>query len=140
MPPSRLLLTREVRHRLIAHSERALPLEAVGILGGASDGRVQGCYPLPNIAPPGAFLADPYAQYRALAELRGRGLVALAVYHSHPGGGAGLSEADRTMATANGLAQVVVALARPHRPGAEIRGFRVVDGVAREIELVTVDG
>jgi acyl dehydratase/proteasome lid subunit RPN8/RPN11 len=131
-----LVLPTELRERLLAHVRAALPAEAVGLLGGAADGRVRRVVPLPNVAGPRSFLADPRAQYEALRALAAEGLELVAVYHSHPGGTATLSPADRHFAERVGALQLVVALGRPGQAGEELRAFRCGRALA-EVPVVS---
>lgn len=131
----RLRLPEVVLRSMVEHAEAALPEEAVGLIGGDAEGRAMRAVRLRNLASHGFYLADPYSQFRALQELRSKGLVPLAVYHSHPGGGTQLSEADRRFAQELHLLQVVLALARPWRPGVDLRAYRVE---GNRVEHVTV--
>jgi len=110
-------------------------MEAVGFVGGASDGRAKLTIALPNLAGPRSFLADPYAQFQAERQLRGAGLTLLAIYHSHPGGGTQLSEVDKIFGARKDVLHVVVALNRSHYLGEEIRAFRVLGSSAKEVEI-----
>ncbi len=114
-------------------------MEAVGILGGHADGRAAIAIPLPNLAGPKAFLADPLAQYQAERELRQAGLTLLAVYHSHPGGGTRLSAVDQTFAARLPVMQVVIALARLHRAGEELRAYQIREGMITEVPIRVSD-
>jgi proteasome lid subunit RPN8/RPN11 len=130
-----LNLTPEVYDQIVEHARRALPAEAVGLLGGDANGRATVAVPLPNLAGARAFVADPFVQFNAERGLRQAGLSLLAIYHSHPGGGARLSAADRAFAERRPIAQVVLALDCPRHPGEEIRAYRVEGGAAVEIGL-----
>jgi proteasome lid subunit RPN8/RPN11 len=132
----RLMLAPGVLEAVTARAREALPMEAVGLLGGRPDGRATLVLPLPNLAGARAFLADPYAQYQAEQALQQQGLVPLAVYHSHPGGGVELSEADRHFARAIPLVQVVIALDRPHRPDVELCAYRVQGSVVHRVRIL----
>jgi len=81
--------------------------------------------PLPNIAGSGAFLADPYAQYLALKRLRTGRRHLLAIYHSHPGGGAEPSESDVLWGSAWPCAHLIVALPAGGGGAAGRRGVRM---------------
>ncbi|NWG16620.1 MAG: M67 family metallopeptidase [Chloroflexi bacterium] len=82
-----LYLTEALARDLIRHAQDAAPLEACGILLGAS-GQVREVVPVRNAA------ADPQHFYRlderqfvtAVFEAEKRGLSLLSLYHSHPGG------------------------------------------------------
>jgi proteasome lid subunit RPN8/RPN11 len=92
---TRLILSRHLRDQILSHARSLQPKEAVGLLGGLSDGRVTLVLPLPNIALENkTFLADPFEQFSALRRLRSENLDLLAIYHSHPLGGADPSEED----------------------------------------------
>jgi proteasome lid subunit RPN8/RPN11 len=118
-----LRLTREVHQQLLGHARSAMPAEAVGLLGGL-DGAVTVAVRLANLAGPGAFRADPRAQFLAQRQLAAAGLEVLAIYHSHPGGGAVLSARDLEFAAPWQVVQVVVAVARPWGRPDEVRAFR----------------
>ena len=121
----RLVIPPEIQGALAAHAEAALPHEAVGLIGGQK-GRALLVLPLPNLAGPHAFLADPYAQYLALCRLREAGLELLATYHSHPGGGVLPSPADIEFARLWPCRHVIVVLARPHESKIEMSIYDTV--------------
>src|SRR5262245_42413429 len=100
------------------HAHGAMPREAVGILGGYSDGRVIKVITLPNRAPDCfTFYADPYAQYCAEKEIKANGLEIIGIYHSHPHGAAALSPDDLVFASPWKCAHMVVAV---HSVGAPV--------------------
>jgi proteasome lid subunit RPN8/RPN11 len=118
-----LRLARSVHEQVLGHARSALPAEAVGLLGGL-DSTVTVSIGLPNLAGLGAFSADPRAQFLAQRQLAADGLELLAIYHSHPGGGATLSARDQQFAQPWQALQVVVAVARPFGRADELRAFR----------------
>ena len=130
-----LTLPAAVHRRLVEHAHQANPAEAIGLLGGQADGLVMMAAPMVNIAPVRSFFADPHSQFSAERAIREAGLITLAVYHSHPGGGATPSELDRAFAAHSPLPQVIIAFDRPHRPGVEIRAFRQIEGLPHEVDL-----
>jgi proteasome lid subunit RPN8/RPN11 len=119
---------------MIAHAGEAIPHEAVGLLGGV-DGTVRRRVPLPNLLGVGAFLVDPYAQFRALRALRADGLEPLAIYHSHPAGGVRPSGDDLRFASRLPYVQLIVAIARPHDPAVEIAAYDVTPTAVRAVAL-----
>lgn len=135
-----LIIPRLVYDEIIQHAQAVLPLEAVGLLGGEQDGRIGLAVPLVNVAVPGMFFADPYAQYQAQKKIKESGLCLLAVYHSHPAGGTKPSLVDLEYASLLGLVQVIVALARPDQPGVDFRGYRVIGGRIIDVPLVVDTG
>ena len=128
-------LTSAVHGVIIHHARTMLPAEAVGMLGGDLLGRATLSIPLPNRAGQKAFLADPFAQFQAERQLAHLGLQVIAVYHSHPGGGAQLSELDLIFARRRACIQLVIALGRPHLLGEELRAYRVVENRVMGVQV-----
>lgn len=133
--PRHLILPATIFGSMVHHAEQALPHEAVGLLGGEADGRAGRLVPLKNIAPPGSFFVDPYSQYTALRTLTSAGLAPLAMYHSHPGGCAHLSDRDLHYALPHDLIQVVLALARADLRQPDVRAYRLTADTVVRIPL-----
>ncbi len=93
-----LRLNLRVLEELRAHAHESLPSEAVGLLAGDDDGHVTRLVRLPNLGGPRTFFADPNAQFHAERELKRAGLELVAIYYTHPGGCAHLSEEDAQFA------------------------------------------
>jgi proteasome lid subunit RPN8/RPN11 len=125
--------------RLVNHARSALPMEAVGLLGGRQEGTATVAIPLPNLAGPRAFWADPLAQFKAERQLEQSGLQLVAIYHSHPGGGTQLSPLDLAFAQERPCIQIVIALERLHQSGEEIRAYQILGDSAIEIDI-QIDG
>jgi proteasome lid subunit RPN8/RPN11 len=134
----RLRLPRAVYDQMLGHAAEALPAEAVGLLGGVGH-QVCRHIALPNVLGGKSFLADPYAQFKALRQLAAEGLEPVAVYHSHPGGGVGLSSADMTFARRLPYLQIVIALARPHRATVDVAAYVLRGDVAESVEVDVVE-
>jgi proteasome lid subunit RPN8/RPN11 len=108
-----------VAPRLAALAEADPEREVCGLVV-AGAGRGPEAWPLPNRAPDPrrAFMLGPEDLLGALRRLESEGRALVAVYHSHPAGGAELSARDLDGALADGapllggVAQVVVALER----------------------------
>lgn len=113
-------------------------MEAVGLLGGVAD-QVRLQIRLPNLLGQKSFLADPYAQFKALRQLSEEGFVPLAVYHSHPQGGVELSLEDLSFCRRVPYVQLVIALARRHNPAIEVAGYEMAESGVKPVllELVT---
>jgi proteasome lid subunit RPN8/RPN11 len=73
---------------MLAQAQAELPNECCGILAGRivdGAGQVEARYPLVNeLASPREYLAEPRSMITAFKEMRARGIVELAIYHSHP--------------------------------------------------------
>lgn len=123
---------------MIAHAAEALPEEAVGLLGGAGE-QVRRRLPLPNALGGKQYLAEPYAQFQALRQLAAEGLQVLAVYHSHPGGGLGLSARDILFARHLPYLQLVIAIDRPHNQPVEIAAYAIVGESVEAVQLDVIE-
>jgi proteasome lid subunit RPN8/RPN11 len=134
---SRLRVPRSLYQGMIGHAALALPAEAVGLLGG-SDGQVRRRIPLPNVLGAKCFLADPYAQFQALRQFSAEGLVPLAVYHSHPGGGVRPSAVDLLFANRLPYLQLVIAIGRAHNPAVDIAAYAMTEAAIEEVWLEVV--
>jgi proteasome lid subunit RPN8/RPN11 len=134
-----LCLNRRLRDRMVQHARQADPMEAVGILGGLPPRQVVEVIPLGNLAAPGHFLADPYEQYRAEQALRSAGLTPMAVYHSHPAGGAAPSALDVQFADGLDLVQIVIALEPSGGTAVDLKAYRLHEGQPVEVDLSLTD-
>jgi len=116
--PSAEAALRTVAPRLVALAEGDATREVCGLVVGFPGGVEP--WPFENRAtdPRRAFALGPSDLLVALRRLEGEGRALLAVYHSHPSGGADLSRRDVDQALADGapllggVAQLVVALER----------------------------
>ncbi len=135
----RVILSAEMRWRLMQHVRQSLPREAVGLLAGRSSGQVDLIMPLPNVADGDwAFLADPLAQFSALQRIGAAGLELLAIYHSHPSGGTDPSPRDLKYAQAWRCAHVIVAVNADGDVPERLQAFRCLpSGSIEKVMLVT---
>lgn len=107
-----LVLPQALLERILAHARDAAPAEACGVLGGRDEGPVRraevahGCR---NVArhPAWEYLAAPEDQLRAFLAVEGAGLEVVGVYHSHPRGPQGPSQADAARAGYPGLSYLI---------------------------------
>jgi proteasome lid subunit RPN8/RPN11 len=121
---------------MIALAWDAYPAEAVGLVGGARPGRARSVHPLPNLAPLGAFFAEPYSQYEATRRIEAARERVIATFHSHPEGGASLSAEDRAHLFAVAPTAIVIALQMRGRR-VEVAAFRrSTRGAVTAIDLV----
>lgn len=128
-----LLLGDGILDQIVRHAQAARPLEGCGLLIG-HDRSVNRFVPVTNkLGSPTAYEMDPAELISALRALRESGESLLAIYHSHPTGVAMPSSRDVERAYYPEAAHIIVSLASPESP--VVRGFRIVDARAIEIEL-----
>ena len=128
-----LQLSKVLYEEMVAHCQREYPKEACGILAG-NDHVVNDLYPMTNVdQSPISYQMDPTEQLRIMKQMRVRTQEMLAIYHSHPRGPAAPSAQDIARAFYPDAAHIIVSLASLENP--VVRGFRIVDGRATEIEL-----
>lgn len=94
---------------MLNHVALQFPDEAVGLIGGSSNGDVKMIVPLPNKFQGNRFFVDPYIQYLAIKEIKTNTALPIAVYHSHPDGPAILSLSDRQYAANTPYIQLIIA-------------------------------
>ena len=131
-----LVVPEVLRRKMIEHAECEAPREAVGMLAGRGL-LVERVAPLRNCAlNQHAFFADPYEQFTAERSFARDGLEVVALYHSHPEGGAVPSEADREFFAKWRCAQVIVVPAgKGRRSEPEVRAYRWADAHLSEISI-----
>jgi [CysO sulfur-carrier protein]-S-L-cysteine hydrolase len=119
--------------QIVAHTRYCLPLESCGLLVGR-DSLASQFIPITNrLASATEFDMEPAELIAALRSLRTNGDSLLAIVHSHPRGPALPSAADVRKAWYPDAAQVIVSFASVENP--VVRGFRILDGEVKEIEL-----
>jgi proteasome lid subunit RPN8/RPN11 len=81
-------------------------------------------------------MMDPKEQFAVVKDLRGKDLVMLAVYHSHPETPARPSEEDIQLALTPGVSHVIVSLADSQQP--TVKSFKIDQGkvTPEAIELI----
>ena len=86
--PFRLILPTQIHDEMIEHAKSTLPAECCGIIAGTIDkdvARADRMYKLINeLASSVAYRSEPRSILAAYRDMDRRGLVELAVYHSHP--------------------------------------------------------
>lgn len=130
--------------QVLGHLENAArhgwPGEVCGFLIGRKEGGAVEIVSMalsPNRAddPASRFLLDPAMHLRLQRELRGSDFSILGVFHSHPGGEAALSEADRESQAPGDWIWIVSALDGSDAR-CRTRGFRLSrGGTPEEVEL-----
>jgi proteasome lid subunit RPN8/RPN11 len=126
-----MLMTLEALHMLALAFDRALPLEVCGFLVGR---RGQRRLQVTDIVVArgatgerGAFAIPDYEARRAKAWAEDRGLLILALFHSHPSGDRQLSESDRAALRYCGLPWVIVTRSS-REPAISLAGYGPGDG------------
>lgn len=126
------LSERHVR-AMVEHARREAPNEACGLLAGKGE-QVERVYSLTNADhSPTTYRLDPGEQYRAFVEIDECGWEMVGIYHSHTHTPAYPSPTDIEQAYFPEAVYLVLSLADPDRP--LLRGFRIVEGKVKELEL-----
>lgn len=115
------------------HVSHLAPAEACGLVAG-QDGRAEGIIPVTNsLQSPVRFRMDPQEQLAAFEWIEQQGLELLAIYHSHPAGPATPSATDIAEWYYPETAALIWS---PLGEEWSCRGFSLVGGQAREVEVV----
>jgi proteasome lid subunit RPN8/RPN11 len=130
-----LRLSEEIFREIESVSRQVAPGEAVGLLAGEGDGTVKRVFPLSNIARLGSFLADPYEQFLAERAITDAGLHLLAIFHSHPWGGATLSADDVRFAKNWTCAHAVFAFQPDSNDHGELCAYEISGNTIVEVEV-----
>jgi proteasome lid subunit RPN8/RPN11 len=131
-----LIIPKNIHDALIAHAKRDFPLEACGILGGLN-GLVSDHYPMANSDQSNEhFMMEPKEQFGVVKELRAKGKVMLAIYHSHPETPARPSAEDIRLALTPDVSHVIISLAGE---APEIKAYRIEGGVVTP-EPISISG
>ena len=125
-----------IQEAMITHAQKGFPLEVCGILGGADD-TVSQFYPMTNTdASNEHFMMEPKEQFAVVKDLRAKGLVMLAIYHSHPETPARPSEEDIRLALTPDVSYLIISLADAAAP--IVKSFKISSGAVQPetIELI----
>ncbi len=108
--PMRITIPGKVFEQLENAARTHAPNEACGLLAGR-DGVVEEFYPMTNAdASPDHYSMRPEEQFRAVKEIRRRGLEVVGIWHSHPASPARMSDEDLRLAYTPGVAYVILSL------------------------------
>ena len=134
-----LEIARSTYDEIVAHARRDHPDEAFGVVAGpAGSGRPERFVPMLNAArSPTFYEFDSGDLLRLYREMDGNDEVPVVIYHSHTATEAYPSRTDISFAGWPEAHYVLVSTRDPET--AEIRSFRIVDGVVTE-EEVRIDG
>jgi [CysO sulfur-carrier protein]-S-L-cysteine hydrolase len=130
-----LTLDPAVRDAIVAHARRDHPDEACGIVAGpAGSGRAERVVEMTNAARSMTqYEFEPAEQLRVYREMDDRDEEAVVVYHSHTATEAYPSRTDVRYASQPDAHYVLVSTRDPGE--AELRSYRIVDGVVTEEEI-----
>lgn len=121
-----LRIPHAIHDDLIAHAREGFPLEVCGILGGLGDS-VSAIYRMTNTdASNEHFMMDPKEQFSVVKDLRSKGLVMLAIYHSHPETPARPSEEDIKLALTPDVSHIIISLADSALP--VVQSYKISSG------------
>jgi proteasome lid subunit RPN8/RPN11 len=120
-----LHISQHVLDLITIHSKQGLPHEVCGYLA-EKDGRIIVHYELTNIdAAVDHFSMRPEEQFAAIKDMRQKGLMLKAAYHSHPETPARPSEEDIKLAYDPEISYVIISLAE-NEPA--VKSFRIQQG------------
>lgn len=118
---------------MLEQAQAELPNECCGLLAGRiadGVGRVEARYPLINeTASPREFNAEPRSMLAAFKDMRARGIVELAIYHSHPTSEPLPSKLDRERSYSTEVMNLIIGLSE-ERP--VVRGWWLTERDFRE--------
>jgi len=128
-----LEIPQNICEKIIRHARRDMPLEACGMLAGAS-GIVEAHYEMSNSDQSGEhFTLVPEEQFQVIKAIRASGLSLLGIYHSHPSSPARPSEEDIRLALTPDVVHVIVSMQTQDQP--DIKGFDIKNGVVTYVPL-----
>lgn len=135
-----LVLPSSLRAAIISHARADHPDEACGwIAGPAGSDRPERHIPMTNAARSPTFHEfDSSEQFQVWNQMQALDEEPVIIYHSHTATEAYPSRTDITYASEPAAHYVIVSTRDPEQ--AELRSFRIVDGVVTEEEVRTADG
>lgn len=131
-----LAIPNDIVRQMVEQARDEAPVEACGILAGR-EGRVDRLYPMANAdRSTDHFTMEPAEQFAVVKDIRSRGLMMLAIYHSHPETPARPSDEDIRLALTPGVTHVILSLA--DRSGPVVQGYTIVDGQVDRVNVTLV--
>ena len=130
----RIILPRHLVNQILHQAQISPDVEVCGLIT-ARQGRPQRCIPVANVSeqPQRLFAMDPKQQIDALRSMREQKEELFGIYHSHPHSPADPSDTDLDQAGYPEALYVIVSL---NTKGVlEMRGFRLKDGKAEQVQL-----
>jgi Predicted metal-dependent protease of the PAD1/JAB1 superfamily len=134
-----LRIRREILDAIVAHARRDHPDEACGVVAGPAGSDTPTRHiPMENAErSPTFYRFDAMEQLRVWREMDDRDEEPVVIYHSHTATEAYPSRTDINLAAEPGAHYLLVSTRDPEV--AEIRSFRIVDGVVTEEPVRVVD-
>ena len=129
-----IILPRHLVNQILQQAQSSPEVEVCGLIA-AKGGRPRHCIPVPNVSaqPQRLFAMDPARQIDAQRRMREQGEELFGIYHSHPHSPAEPSATDLEQAGYPEALYIIVSL---NTKGVlEMRGFRLKDGKATEVQL-----
>ena len=124
----------EIRSAIVNHARFAFPEEACGLLATDDRGRLRMAYCLTNSEhSTSSFTVDPAEHFGALHHAEANGWEIGGAFHSHPTSPPIPSATD--IAGALDPRWLYVIAGPVGHDAVELRGYRITDGAAREVEL-----
>lgn len=135
-----LTISRALVDAVIAHARKDHPDEACGVIAGpAGSGRPERFIAMDNAErSPTFYRFDSMEQLRVWREMDERDEEPVVIYHSHTATEAYPSRTDISYASEPDAHYLLVSTREPDE--AEVRSFRIVDGVVTEEEVQVVEG
>jgi len=135
-----LTISAELRAKILAHARADHPDEACGVIAGpAGSERPERFIPMLNAErSPTFYRFDSMEQLQVWREMEDRDEEPVVIYHSHTATEAYPSRTDISYASEPDAHYLLVSTREPDQ--AEIRSYRIVDGVVTEEELRLSDG
>ncbi len=132
-----LVIPRAYLEAIVEQSRAAVPAEACGLIAGAQ-GRAVHLYPVPNAdASIYRYNMDPRSQLVAMQDMEARDWDLLVIYHSHTHTPAYPSPTDISLAFYPEAYYAILTLQEAEHP--QLRAFRIVDGMVREVPVSIAD-
>jgi [CysO sulfur-carrier protein]-S-L-cysteine hydrolase len=130
-----LILPADLQAKIVAHARADHPDEACGVVAGpAGSDRPQRFIPMTNAErSPTFYRFDSLEQLRVWREMDDRDEEPVVIYHSHTATEAYPSRTDVSYAMEPAAHYVLVSTRDPEQ--AELRSFRIIDGVVTEEEV-----
>lgn len=137
-----IIFTSKQYNEIVKHSEKNLPNEACGLLGGIIDDSnnkiINKVYLLENIdKSPEHFSMDIKEQFQVISDIRKNGWSLIGNFHSHPETPSRPSEEDIRLAFDINLSYVILSLADKRKT--VLNSFIIKDNIVSKEELTVLE-